>query len=401
MTSPFPSKEQVFDFLDDYAYQRKEEIDRRQLGKDQGLIKSYLLETMPGNPERGTGMDLPVVLRGTGWQIVPIEDTALYQVYDGEGELGFLEPLSSRHLALHSISETRRADKAVRNTVLATSQLDFAWLSSSYFQVLWQHLILPQMPKRFIKLRFEHEARFEADSWDGRREKSLEEPMERRASSLTITERSHKVAQFLPDLQRVHPPFRVIKMLRIPAPEVRGGYDLWSWGKMTYRAPSFRDGRAQMLSIARLYERTTQVIEQLLWFQVERIKGKEGSEGMTLRGAPVTFTFTPPLSITAFRNFVTTTFERGQGPLRLWGNPIWRGDKKVHIYGMDLHLWRRIYLEITPRQMRVILPRGTCGNTVHRLVVNVLRYLTPTAQVFIGEAEYERLIERVLLGEDI
>ncbi|RMF27276.1 MAG: hypothetical protein D6759_18020 [Chloroflexi bacterium] len=401
MSSPFSSKEQVFDFLDDYAYQRKEEIDRRQLGRDQGLIKSYLLETMPGNHEERMGMDLSVVLRGTGWQLIPIEGTALYQVHDDEGELGFLEPLSSRHLALHSISETRRADKAIRNTVLTTSQLDFAWLSSSYFQVLWQHLILPQMPKRFVKLRFEHEARFEADSWDGREEESLEEPMERRASSLTITERSRNVAQFLPDLQKVHPPFRVIKMLRIPAPELRGGYDLWSWGKMTYRAPSFRDGRAQMLSIARLYERTTRVIEQHLWFQVKRTTGEEGSEGVTLKGAPVTFTFAPPLSITAFRNFITTTFERGQGPLRLWGNPIWLGDNKAHIYGMDLHLWRRIYLEITPRHMHVILPRGTCGNTVHRLVVNVLRYLTPTAQIFIGETAYERLVEDALLDKGV
>lgn len=43
----FSSKQQAFDFLDDYANQRREEIERRQLGQDQGLIQSHVVETLP------------------------------------------------------------------------------------------------------------------------------------------------------------------------------------------------------------------------------------------------------------------------------------------------------------------------------------------------------------------
>ena len=86
-TPHFTSREQVFDFLDDYASQRKEEIDRRQLGKDQGLIKSYQIETLPGNDN--LMVDVPAVLRGTGWKVTPIEDAAFYRVRDDEGELSF------------------------------------------------------------------------------------------------------------------------------------------------------------------------------------------------------------------------------------------------------------------------------------------------------------------------
>jgi len=249
------SRETVFDFLDDYACQRKEEIARRQLGKDQGLIKSYLMETLPTNGN--DMMDVPAILRGTGWRITPIDGTVLYLVRDKEGEVGFLEPLSSRHLALHSTKKTDRADKALRNAVFATAQLDFAWLAGSTFQTIWQHLVLPQMPDRFVTFRFEHLARFEDAPWDESDEKldedwSADELIEQRASTLVITERSNTIAQFLPQLQTHHPPFKAIKMLRIPAAEARGGYDFWSWSKVTYRAPTFRDGRTQILSITRL-----------------------------------------------------------------------------------------------------------------------------------------------------
>ena len=398
----FTSREKVFDFLDDYACQRKEEIGRRQLGKDQGLIKSYLMETLPTNGN--AVMDVPVILRGAGWRITSVDEAALYRVRDKEGELGFLEPLSSRHLALHSTKKTDRADKALRNAVFATAQLDFAWLAGSTFQTIWERLILPQMPERFVTFRFEHEARFEDALWDEPDEEldedwSADEVIERRASTLAIAERSNQIARFLPQLQIHHPPFKAIKMLRIPAAEARGGYDFWSWGKVTYRAPTFRDGRTQILSITRLYEQTTRAIERRLWLQAEKTTLRDGGESVTLTGAPVTLTFDPPLSLSTFQNFITTTFERGQGPLRLWGNPIPLSEQKVHVYGIDLHLWKRIYLEITPRRMIVVLPRGTCGNTVHRLVTNVQRYLDPTVKVFIADERYNDLVEDVFLGQ--
>ena len=399
----FTSREETFDFLDDYACQRKEEIDRRHLGEDQGLIKSYVLETLRSNGN--ASMDVPAVLRGTTWQISPVDgggDSAtLYRLWDGEGGLGFLEPLSARHLAVHSTKETARVDKAVRSTVHSTAQLDFAWLAGTTFQTIWEHLILPQMPDRFVTLKFKHQARFEDTLGNERDEQELDdeedhdELTERRASTLAITERSRQVAKFLPRLQAYHSPFKAIRTLRIPAAEAQGGYDFWSWGKVTYRAPTFRDGRSQVLSVTRLYEQTTRIIEERLWFGVERNTLRDGSTSATLTGAPVTLTFQSPLSLSTFQNFITTAFERGEGPLRLWGNPIHLGERKVHVYGIDLHLWKRIYSEITPRRMMLVLPQGTCGNTVHRLVTNVQRYLDPAVEVFIGEVRYRDLVEGV------
>jgi hypothetical protein len=401
----FRSRQELFDFLDGYARERKEEIDRWQLGKHKGLIKSYVLETAP--PDGSDQIDIAATLRPTGWQITPIDSGMLYLVDNAEGKhLGYLESLSNRYLILHSIEEARWTDKTVRGDVRETASLDSMWLAGGFFSNLWQIVILPQLPKSYVKLKFEHFARFEngveeteevdeelEDDW------VVEGGEERRASSLMIAERVDRIAEFLPELQHIHYPFKAIKMLRIPSMTGRGGYEFWTWGKVTYWAPDFRDGRSQIISITRLHEQVTQAIERTIWVQVEETKLPESIDA-TLRGAPVTLEFAPPLDLSTFKNFVTTTFERGQGPLRLWGNPIYLSDKKVHVYGVDLHLWQRIYLDLTPKRFVMILPRGTCGNTVHRLITNIQRYLDPGVKTFIGDRPYDDLIRDTLLGRE-
>jgi hypothetical protein len=200
-------------------------------------------------------------------------------------------------------------------------------------------------------------------------------------------------------LQSILSDFKAIKMLRFPASDMPGGYEFWDWGKVTYRSQSFRDGRDYLFSIIRPYERATELIEQRLWFQVEKTEIPDG-EGIKLTGTPVTFLFPEELPLTTFHNFIESTFDKGQGPFRLWGNPIRLGEKKVHVYGIDLHLWQRIYMELSPKRFIVVLPYGTCGNTVHRLVSNIQRYLSPDVETFIGEDRYVELLSRILLGED-
>ena len=76
---------------------------------------------------------------------------------------------------------------------------------------------------------------------------------------------------------------------------------------------------------------------------------------------------------------------------RLWGNPIRLGPKKVHVYGVDKHLWQPIFLEITDKHIVAIIPKGTCGNTVHRLVSNIQIYLDPAAEVTLGNKSYREI----------
>lgn len=399
---------EAFDFLDDYARDRKNEINRRQLSKDSGLIKSYMIETQANGIDiTQSQKNLEKVLRGTGWQLKSLDGTAFYHLNSERQSLGLIEVLSSRHLAIHSIGQTKSIDSSIRHTVLQSSKLDFAWLAGNYLQLVWEALIRERMTTRFVTFKFETESRFEglpsqnlSDEDEDVNEEEIEfDYLERRSSLLSLTERVEKISRFLPDLQRIHPPFKAIKMLRIPDGTYPGGYEFWNWGKVTYRSPSFRNGRSYLNEITKYYQRATEALEKRVWFNAEVTQLKNIGEGISFTGTPILFYFPQPLPQETFINFVDNTFEKNQGPFRLWGNPIRLSEKKVHVYGIDMHLWERIYLELTPRRFLAVLPEGTCGNTIHRLVSNIQKYLAPDVETFIGEERYEALIARPFFGE--
>jgi hypothetical protein len=402
----FKSREKLFDFLDDYAAQRKPEIDQKEITAKRGLIKSYVLETS-AHPRNGNTI---ASLGNLGWQLTPFTgEQGLYGVRVGGTDFGYLEAISPRYYLVHSFQETSEADKVVRR-VEAVSEFDLLWLAGDYFNALWHNLILNQMPDRIVSFRFEHDSRFESpdllfdeDAEDqseneDTRKLDAEEITERPALTSTITEQARRIGKFLPALQEVHSPFKAVKMLRVPSAATRGGYDFWSWGKVTYRATSFREGREQTLNITNIYDLATRVIERMLWLHVETISTK-GENGGVLHGAPVVMEFAHELAPATFQSLINVTFEKGEGPLRLWGNPIWLGEDKVHIYGIDMHLWQRIYLELTTQRVVALLPLGTCGNTIHRLLTNIQRFVDPGVKMWIGGLAYSDLIRDVLLGK--
>jgi len=106
----------------------------------------------------------------------------------------------------------------------------------------------------------------------------------------------------------------------------------------------------------------------------------------------VTIRFGEPLSEATFNRFVDLGLQRRTSRFRIGGYVTRRGPTKVHMAAIDRHLWQPFLLEATSRQMLVVLPRGTCGNTVHRLVTNVQRYLDPSAKVWLGSEPYEEAV---------
>jgi hypothetical protein len=93
----FGNQEEAIDFLDSYAYERKAEINQRQLGKGAGLLKSYMLETEAHNEVERNTNNIETQFRHTGWKIDPI-DANFYQVINRGTLLGFIEKVSKRHL---------------------------------------------------------------------------------------------------------------------------------------------------------------------------------------------------------------------------------------------------------------------------------------------------------------
>jgi len=78
---------------------------------------------------------------------------------------------------------------------------------------------------------------------------------------------------------------------------------------------------------------------------------------------------------------VDTIFS-GKKPYYLWGVPDWRNENYCQVNAVDLHtgnFGRNLEFEIMPHLIRVLLPKGSCGNTIARLVTNIHQSIDATS----------------------
>ncbi len=165
--------------------------------------------------------------------------------------------------------------------------LDSLWLAGSSFYQLLEQLIAPLNPYRSVNVKFEYtyglsgipldhdvspvdegfivEGVSEPPVGEEFVNEDVNEPPvgeETREDrwAVSFIEKAHRLSVNLRQYREIDPHWSAIKMLRIPASR-QGGFDLWNWGKMTYRASSFREGNNYLRYIARVYEQATRAIE--------------------------------------------------------------------------------------------------------------------------------------------
>jgi hypothetical protein len=99
---------------------------------------------------------------------------------------------------------------------------------------------------------------------------------------------------------------------------------------------------------------------------------RKSGEVALIEGKP--FEFHLEKSINDWDRFFKT-FLNSAYPFRLWGikRPIKEG--YYQILGVDLHTGHSLDLEIAKNLVRVYLPKGSCGNVVLRLFVNLQHYV--------------------------
>ena len=396
------TRTEMIRFLDGYAFERKEELDERRLRGP--LVKSYLLEILDSDQIR-TSQGLMDLFARCEVQLQQIDDD-LFLVRDSQnGSIGFLERLRPRIAALYSTRETKALDAWIRRLILRMPEIDHVWLSGLTFSALWDIVVRLSHPERFARLVFTHESIYDIDglsvdpsheeeleATDNLQTEDFEEVVERRATNLRLVDRIRVVHDKLQKLQDIYAPLHAISQPRFPSPAGRGGHDFYDNGKVTNRSDSFRDHRSHLLFVVRIYERLLSMTEEQAWYSVKTSASLPGAFRKIV-GAPVVIRFQEPLRPQVFDFWVQSTFSRSRNRFRLWGHPIRLGPTKVHVYGLDCHLWHPLFLELTATGCMAIIPSGTCGNTVHRLVTNVQRYLDPGADVYIGNTPYKKMLE--------
>ncbi|MEO0267820.1 MAG: hypothetical protein ABIM36_06775 [candidate division WOR-3 bacterium] len=400
------SREKMIRYLDGYSAERMEEIDERKIKHP--LVKSYMLEHIGDTEKQKKVTEL---LFGLGIECQEIDEN-LYRILD-KGEngkyMGFLEVLTPRYFVFYTLHHSDKADRWVKNLVFNSPELDHVWLSGITFNVLWQRVVQLSKPHRYASLLFVHESIYQIDSeiYEGEDEKEKEislsldeenviEVVERRASKFRLTDKISVINDKLNKLQELYSPLYAIAQLRFPSPVGRGGHDFYDNGKVTNRSGNFRDHRSHILYVQRIYDELMKMTEEKAWYYKETVTIP--GQFQKLIGSPVTISFSEPLDKNTFDYWIKSTFGRIHNRFRLWGNPIVLGPTKIHIYGVDKHLWKPIFMEITDKHLIAIIPKGTCGNTIHRLVCNIQRYIDPAAKAYIGDLEYKNMVEQSSKG---
>lgn len=380
------SQEEYFDLFDGITGEVPDAASKKKLPG--GLLKSYLLETVGPSTQ---SEQFEKLLRRSGLFVEAVGgDETVYRVVDDKRQgIALAERFGERYLAFYTLLPSRQSDTLVGKAVQSNPMLDHLWVSSQTFGALWDYVRSVNSGKRYGRLTFEHESLFDVSE---ELEEEGVEP-ERRTSRFTMVDRLDVIQTRMPSLQEMYSPLHSITHLRIPAAS-RGGHDLYFDGKITNRSDSFLDHRGALKYVVSVYSQLTADVEDRLWFS----DSSDGVGDLQLHGAVAELVFGQPLSEATFRRWVMTLFNKRNNRFRIGGFPTWISERKVQANAIDLHLWQPLLLELTPRRVIAVLPKGTCGNTINRLVSNIQRFVDPNVTAYVGDANYSDLVPRPSVG---
>ncbi len=400
MMSFFTSRDELFKYFNKHSSEKKDELDRRKTRSP--LLKSYTIETS-ANSDR----EIFIKEIGSFFDISELKGHILELENDDENEkesnkpIGWLEPVSDRYYIIYSTQKSDYIKKIVEKLIKESPLLDSLWLADSMYYSLFNYIKTNFSDYRFTRMKMDYntDLKWKLD----KKIKDRAEPgeLEEIFEDLKISETNHDLVfseqikvmdELLPqlrDMNLLHAA-KSISMLRIPG-NSGGGIDIYNNGKATNRSRSFIDFRNNLNFIIKVYSNLNKLIEEKTWIRQKYYNFK--SSGITIKGSPVIIDFKDDLDMNTFRNFIIKIFEKQNSKFKLWGEPIQLSERKFHVYGLDLHLWQEIFLELTPGLFILVLPEGVCGNTVNRFITNIQQFLEPDFFVYIGDEEYESFIE--------
>lgn len=356
-------------------------------------ISAYVLETSSPGARTNDALTSNGIL-------TPVDETLSHLQRADESHPWALVELDSErfptiYTALPASLAARRINDLQRGSVI----LDRTWISSTFLRQLWQHIETSVPEHRFSQITFEHEGIFshrpvkpepDREQWGRGTVTDGDIPRyapDRRKANLKVTERISVLREVVLPWRDRYSALSSIVQIRVPA-YGRGGYDVFYDGRFSNRSDSTSAFRDLVRDVIALYAASTTTIEEDTRVRANQPSGTSAA----FAGLPLYMKFSSPLDIQTFRRWIAT-FRRRNNRFRLWGNPLFRGPGKAHIYAVDQHLWQTVDLEISTTHLRAVLPQQTCGNVVHRLVTSVQRFVDPAVTVYLGNQTYDAIIQ--------
>ncbi|WP_066415291.1 hypothetical protein [Sutcliffiella cohnii] len=398
MVTNLKNRDQIFSFLDSYSSDMKSQID---LGKTkQPLLKSYIFETF--NEEINNNFSFNIkdyanIISGGIYELTQIDESLFALKTSGGIPFGFIEIINNRFFVLYAMEKSNFTDQYTSKIVKNSPLIDNLWISGKLFDGFLKQIVDYHNPHRYLTMNFEFDGMFESKvPTDGHELYEEDNFEDTRLTKISLSKELEEIETNLKGIRGFLPEFHSIGLLKFPTMVGKGGHYFYRNGKVTNRSNSFKDHRYHIFQNVDSYKKITEDLESNVWLDFERIKSPDMSVNMSFNGIPITFKFSKELKKNVFNNFIEYSFKQGREPFKIIGNPIRVNDNRVHIYGMDLHLWQEVMLDLSCDKFTLFLPRGTCGNTIHRIATNIQRYLDPAVNILIGNKEYEDYINKHL-----
>jgi len=335
-----------------------------EYGAGQGPLKTYILEAHGLNGDapshQGINSILEDIQERFNFQVDLTDDPTLAILAKADIRY-FFDFLNPRFWVVHTTANIKPSEQYLDELVRGSWNLDYAWLPT---QVL-EHL---RRGRRFLGFNVdfdqglflsegapdelqEQAAVFKSRYWGTRGEK-LYEFLSKTALSSVLCLSAVKYS--ISDL-------------------ASGAYiqnELNAQGRIKATGNSISLHLGAVNHLVNLYAEMIRTLEKEL-----SLAFVHGDGGDDLQGYPLTVRFSEP--VPDFMGLVREVLSC-RDPVRLWGVASHEEKDFVRAEVVDLHSASRLRLDFTPTHVVVYLFRGSCGNSVARLLRIIQEHLDPT-----------------------
>lgn len=316
-------------------------------------VKSYLLEAhSEGADGQRAGDLLSAIGDQAGIQVHGTDDEDLFRLSKKEVDV-WCDTSLGRFWRLHTVAPVKIADPLHALLVRTSPLLDHVWLPPRY---------LEELPRRTESLmqtfslshdrRPMHQEGVEGEDFD----------------YVTLRLWASRAAESLKKLREVDlwPRGISIRSVRLRSGDSQPDGDFcvaeyFHTGKVTANGTSFDEHNRILVQVLQDYRALVEGIEARFAIGFEQHDLTAGQ----MTGQPIVIPM--KWTVADLEKAVGRMFSSTE-PFRLWGLPEKLADDHFRVRAVDLHVGSTLTFDITRDHVVVILPRGTCGNTIVRFL---------------------------------
>jgi hypothetical protein len=395
------SRQQLAQLLEERMNRAYESLaDGQRLERDTSLVKSYLIESPLPEDEadaqrakdtlRGLLADQFLATRRNAVEssLLTGSDQTLLTVrlrLRNEAFTTYFDVRNPRYWLVHSMGGSGVVDWFVQRLAALGPTLDRAWIPIELLEAVasrgsFRGLGLDFDHRPFLRRRMANADENAAEDHDVAEDDDFLERIEE-ASSESLDDELAPVemlkvqlwgnkARYVLELLRSADAFprqttlakvKVKYRLADDTPQYFSLDDVKFDGKVTARGTSFQSHSDLLHVIQDQYAGLLRSIEE------QRLEWSGSPSGVRMRGSAVLLLLGQ--AIENVDQFCATVFS-GAEPFRLWGSPVAMGRMR-RVHAVDLHVGRRLVVEVGNDFLRVYLPSEACGNSLLRLYTNL------------------------------